>query len=98
MALIQYLNVITGLIYDGKTYKQVSKYLESQCGLSTGISEANIRLFCKENNVKYRTVLPKDTVDSLVSDAVAEVNILFILLVGNLFILNTPRVCHSSVD
>ena len=39
---MQYLNVITGLISDGKTYTQASKYLQCHCGLSTGILVANI--------------------------------------------------------
>ena len=78
MALIQYLNIIAGLIRDGKTYIQVSKYLQCNFGY--------FRLFCKENNVKHRKVLLQDAVDSLVSEAVAEVYTLFMELVHNLFI------------
>lgn len=73
MSLEDYYDTIKGMLSDGKSYLDISVYLQNQ-GLARGSSEANIRKFCRSYNINHRrNALTDEDLHAALESAVVEV-------------------------
>ena len=60
------------LLIEGKTYEQISTIYTRKYNVR-GLSAANFRKYCKENNINKKTRWCKENVEKAVADSVAQV-------------------------
>lgn len=68
-----YSDIISSMINNGFTDKQVSDFLLFECGISRGSSKANIRQFCAERGLK-RVHVQDSQLEAKVAKAITEVS------------------------
>ena len=75
MALTGYLEVISDMLVNGKTYREISAHLQN-IGVTRGSSEANIRKFCLESGINRRSgSLSESELNFAVETAVQQVRL-----------------------